>query len=99
MPIIDITPTSSRIHERPVKITPIYLITEVLSSGTRWLAVKLDESNNVIKFVGVELKKSEKRVEENYQEILNSADKTLYKEVWLPWHQINSIQNLIFKQK
>lgn len=104
MPIIDVSPVGSgKLGERPVKIVPVYLVAAedptVKTNVTKYLAVKLDEQTSCVKLVGFEIKETEKNVCENYQEILNSTDKGLYKEIMLPWQRVVRIQNLIFKQK
>lgn len=102
MPIIDVSPvSSSKLSERPVKIVPVYLVVaeDIKSSVARYLAIKLDEQPTSIKLVGFEINKLEKEVCENYQEILSSTDKGLYKEIMLPWQRVVRVQNLIFKQK
>jgi hypothetical protein len=104
MPIIDVSPVgSSRLGDRPIKIVPVYLVTvddpTVKTQFNKYLAVKLDEQANSVKLVGFEIKETDKNVCQNYQEILSSTDKGLYKEIVLPWQRIVRIQNLIFKQK
>jgi hypothetical protein len=102
MPVIDVSPVgSSKLSERPVKIVPVYLVVaeDVKTTVTKYLAIKLDEQPTSVKLVGFEISKSEKEVCENYQEILSSTDKGLYKEIMLPWQRVVRVQNLIFKQK
>ncbi len=103
MPIVDIAPVGSRFYDRPTKVVPVYLVLiedPSSTTGTRqFLAIKLDEHAHAVTLVGVETKEKVNKIVTNYQEIINSADKELYKEVQLPWQRIISIQNLIFKQK
>lgn len=104
MPIIDVSPVgSSKLGERPIKIVPVYLVVAedptIKSNTAKYLAVKLDEQTSTVKLVGFEITETEKNVCENYQEIVSSTDKGLYKEIMLPWQRVIRIQNLIFKQK
>ena len=103
MPIVDITPVGSRSYDPQKKVIPVYLVTaEDPSTATatrQFLAIKLDERPYSVTIVGIETKEKVNKLTTNYQEIINSADKRLYKEVQLPWQRIVSIQNLIFKQK
>ncbi len=103
MPILDITPVGSKSYDPQKKVTPVYLVvSEDPSSPTgvrQFLATKLDERPYSITLVGIETKEKVNKITTNYQEIINSADKVLYKEVQLSWQRIISIQNLIFKQK
>lgn len=103
MPIVDITPVGSKTYDRPGKIVPIYLVVVDDPSSTnkvqQFLAVKLDELSHSAKLVGFETKEKANKIAANYQEMINSADKSVYKEVQLPWQRIVSITNLIFKQK
>jgi hypothetical protein len=103
MPIVDITPVGSRSYDPQKKVVPVYLVlTESplgVSKVQQFLAVKLDELPYSVKIVGFETKENTNKIITNYQEIINSTDKGLYKEVQLPWQRIISIQNLIYKQK
>lgn len=103
MPIVDISPVGSKTYDRPGKIIPIYLVVIEDPASTskiqQFLAVKLDELSHSVKLVGFETKEKTNKIAANYQEMINSADKTLYKEVQLPWQRVVSITNLIFKQK
>lgn len=101
MPIIDITPIGSTVHPRPRPFQPAFLI--VLQSEKnktqKFVAIRLDEMTNNIKAVGFFTDENADKILTNYQEMLNTADKTLYKEMWFPWSRIVSIQNLVFKSK
>lgn len=104
MPIVDITPVGSKSYDPQKKVVPVYLVViedvTVKVTGTRkFLAVKLDDMPNYVKIVGIEITTNVNKISESYQEIVNSTDKKLYKEVMLPWQRIVTIQNLIFKQK
>jgi hypothetical protein len=103
MPIVDITPVGSKTYDRPSKIIPIFLVIAEDPTSTskvqQFLAVKLDELSHSVKIVGFETKEKVNKIAANYQEMINSADKMLYKEIQLPWQRVVSITNLIFKQK
>jgi|SRR5271165_3628858 len=106
MPIIDIAPISSlpKMGEKQAKIMPVYLvITEdpgIKAKCSQILAVRMDETSaTTIKLVGIDLETNANVNSENYQEIINSTDKKLYKEIMLPWQRVIRIQNLIFRQK
>lgn len=103
MAILDISPTGSRSDTRPIRVTPNYLIVvedPTIKSNVRYyISVKLDDNANSIRFVGFETKENVEIVEKNYQEMINAADKSIYKEMQVPLHRIIRIQNLIFKQK
>ena len=106
MSIIDIVPISSlpKVGEKQTKIMPVYLvITEdpgIKAKCSKILAVRMDETSpTTVKFVGIDLDVNADINSENYQEIINSTDKKLYKEIMLPWQRVIRIQNLIFRQK
>jgi hypothetical protein len=103
MSIVDITPVGSKSYDPRTKVMPIYLvITEDPSSisGIRqFLATKIDERAATLTIVCIETKEKANKIATNYQEIINSAEKVLYKEIQIPWGRVISIQNLIYKQK
>jgi hypothetical protein len=101
---IAIVPTGLKSYERAVRVAPVYLVSiedpTLTSKVSYFLATKLDENQFSIKVVGFDLNKKDiNRVGANYQEVLNSTDKSLYMELVLPWQRVIKIQNLIFKQK
>lgn len=101
--IIDASRLNQKLNERPSKITPVYLILaedpSIKSKLYKFISVKMDEFNNTIKVIGFETDKDIDTICQNYQEIVNSTDKILWKEMTMPWHRIIRIQNLIFKSK
>lgn len=104
MPILDILPVGSKSYDRPSKITPIYLVLaenpKFKNRPQKFIAIKLDDSQQVVvKIVAIEISEDINVSCENYQEILNSTDKALYKEIMIPWYRVIQIQNLIYKQK
>ncbi len=98
-----IAPVGNRMFDKPGKITPLYLVSiedgKNKTQKSLFFATKLDESSHSVKLVGFDLQEDEKKVCENYADILQSTDKSLYKEITVPWTRICRIQNLIFKAK
>lgn len=88
-----------------VKVMPVYLVSYENPSikgslkTQYFLASKLEETSYCIKAIGVDIEKDIEGLVENYQKVLQSSDKRIYKEIRLPWHRVNLIQNLIYKHK
>lgn len=104
MSIIDVQPVNAnKLSERSVRVVPVYLVVSEDPSNksgiTKFLSVKLDEMQHAVRIVGFEINKEVKDICANYQEVLNSTDKKIYKELMLPWQRIVRIENLIFKSK
>lgn len=92
-----------KVHERPVRLAPVYLVKiedpTMTNKSVHFLATKVDEGPHSVKIVGFEIKKDINKIGENYQEVLNVTDKSLYMELILSWQRVIKIQNLIFRQK
>lgn len=103
MPIIDLSPVGHRTYDPQKKIIPTYLVLcedpTIKTKLRKYLAVRLDDMQNFVKIVGLEITIEVDKIQESYQEIVNTADKQLYRELMLPWQRIITIQNLIFRAK
>ncbi len=81
---------------------PVYLITlggESLSPF--FLATKIDEGPSMVKAVGIFTNKNAKQgtVTANYSIMIAAAKTEDVIEISFPWHQVISIQNLIYRHK
>jgi len=91
--------TPANVQIRPGPIYLISLGTEALSPF--FLATKLDEGPSTVKTVGIFTNKNAKlpNIVANYQMMVGAAKPEDMIEVSFPWHQVVSIQNLIYRHK
>jgi hypothetical protein len=81
---------------------PVYLVSlaeEALSPF--FLATRLDEGPSTVKTVGIFANKNAKlgNLTANYQMMIGAAKPEDMVEISFPWHQVISIQNLIYRHK
>ena len=83
------------------KVMPAYLIRwrDEKNKIQLFLASSLDENTMSIKAVGIDIKLPEEEVCKDYKEILSKTDKSEFKQISLPWHLVQRVQNLIFRAK
>lgn len=87
------TPTNIQIRSGPT-----YLIS--LLSATNFIATKVDEGPSTVKVVGFFSKiKDIGTINTNYVKMVAEAKIEDFVEISFPWHQICSIQNLIYRHK
>lgn len=99
---IVLTPVGTvNMNVKATKITPIYLVScesPFEKEEIKFVATKLDDiSEHYVRLVGFKTKKFKDN--DDYQKLLNSVDKTQYKELMIPWQRVITIENLIFRQK
>lgn len=94
------------LNQKPAaKLTPIYLIIAedptLKPTRVKYLAIRLDEQRvHSIEFVGIDV--TDKNIEDlaqNYQTVLQCADKATFKEMQIGWSRIISITNLTYAIK
>lgn len=78
---------------------PCYLV-RTDGGGPLYIALELPDMNAAcIKFKGVQTNVNPSEAIENYATILKQVNKKQIVELYIPWHRINSIQNLVFVAK
>lgn len=85
-----------------IRSGPTYLIS--LKQGVTspyFVATKIDEGPQFVKAVGFFAKKEgqEAKIITGHAKMLASAKIEDFIEIQFPWHQVNSIQNLIYRHK
>jgi hypothetical protein len=75
---------------------PVYL---VRTMDGNFIATKFDDTTQYGKFVGFYTTIELETIKKDFQELINSVDKTLYTEIVIPWHRVLSVQSLIFRTK
>lgn len=78
--------------------SPVELQTDK-SKVAKFLAIRIDHANGFVKLVGLDITEKVDVVCEKHQQVLQLADKKLYKEIMVPYSRIIRIQNLIYKHK
>lgn len=79
---------------------PVYLIT--LNDSIFFLAKKLDEAPNTVHAIGFYVSlygKNERKVISEHKDIIAATKPEEYVDVRFPWHRVESIQNLAYRNK
>ena len=81
------------------KLAPLYLATIGGKTLKHFISVKFEDTGNCAKLTGFMTEQSLENINTNYPKILADQPKETYVEVLYPWHKIESIRSLVFKQK
>lgn len=83
---------------------PVYLLTLSDESAPYFIATKLDEQISSIKTVGfyptkIAKKDAKENIIKGYAEMVSSISPEQIIEISFPWHQVNSVQSLVYRHK
>ena len=83
-----------------IKLSPAYLAT---INGTKtpkyFIAVKYEDTLNCAKLTGFITEHTLENIITNYPQLIAEQPKENYMEISYPWHKVDSIRSLVFKQK
>lgn len=90
-------PTAGALNKKPIYLITLDDPSGKKSSTQRFLSIdKPDSQNGFLIAKGIFSDLQEDELNKKFSEVLTSTPKEHILEIWLPWHRVISVRNLIF---